>query len=220
MAELELYNSAVCPFAQRVRLALLEKAIPFKTIEIDLQRKPKNFQDISPYGKVPVLKHGAHRVWESAIINEYLDDAFPEPPLLPRSPIRRAQARIWINFADSRLFATTGSLLYAGEPSLRPAFAKDLADQLRFLEQESLQHISDKEPYWLGKEVSLVDLTYYPWFEQLVVLEKFRDFTMPEGLPRLRAWRETMATRESVQAIARPPDFYIEHYAQRQAQLV
>lgn len=111
MTEIELYSAALCPFAHRTRLALIEKGLPFKLIEIDLRNKPANFREISPYGKVPVLKHGKNRVWESAIINEYLDETFPECPLLPKSPIQRAQARVWINFADTRLFATTGKVL-------------------------------------------------------------------------------------------------------------
>lgn len=103
MTEIEIYSAALCPFAQRSRLTLSEKGVPFELIEIDLQNKPANFLEISPYGKVPVLKHGDHRLWESTIINEYLDEIFPEPPLLPKEPIQRAHARIWINFADTRL---------------------------------------------------------------------------------------------------------------------
>lgn len=58
MAEIEIYSAVLCPFAHRSRLTLQEKGIPFKLIEIDLQNKPANFKEISPYGKVPVLKHG------------------------------------------------------------------------------------------------------------------------------------------------------------------
>ncbi|HEY9905093.1 MAG TPA: glutathione S-transferase family protein, partial [Candidatus Sericytochromatia bacterium] len=83
MAEIEIYSATVCPFAHRSRLVLLEKEIDFELIEIDLQNKPEGFTEISPYGKVPVIKHGDERVWESAIINEYLDEVFPEPPLMP-----------------------------------------------------------------------------------------------------------------------------------------
>lgn len=106
MAEIEIYSATVCPFAQRSRLALLEKGIDFKLIEIDLQNKPEGFTDISPYGKVPAIKHGNDRVWESAIINEYLDEVFPEPSLMPRDPIGKALARIWIDFANTRFVPT------------------------------------------------------------------------------------------------------------------
>jgi glutathione S-transferase len=74
MSEIEIYSAVLCPFAHRSRLTLIEKGVPFNLIEIDLQNKPANFGEISPYGKVPMLKHRNHRVWESAIINEYLID--------------------------------------------------------------------------------------------------------------------------------------------------
>jgi glutathione S-transferase len=214
MSEIEIYSATLCPFAHRSRLTLLEKNVPFQLIEIDLQNKPANFLEISPYGKVPVLKHGDRRVWESAIINEYLDETFPEPPLLPKEPIQRAQARIWINFADTRLFAATGKLLYSREPQQQTVVLKELAEHLLFIEHEALQKLSDSAPYWLGTEISLVDLTYYPWFEQLNVLEYFFEFQLPPGLDRLKKWWQTVANRESVRAIAHSPEFYIERYTQ------
>jgi len=217
MAEIEIYSAVLCPFAHRSRLTLLEKGIPFKLIKIDLQNKPANFGEISPYGKVPVLKYGDHRVWESAIINEYLDEAFPERPLLPKEPMQRAQARIWINFADTRLFATTGKLLYSEDPQPQTTVLKELTEHLLSIEHEGLSKISDSEPYWLGK-LSLVDVTFYPWFEQLAVLEHFRGFQLPSGLEHLRKWWEAVANRDSVRSIAKSQDFYLERYA-RFAQL-
>jgi glutathione S-transferase len=213
MSEIEIYSAVLCPFAHRSRLTLLEKRVPFKAIEIDLQNKPTNFAEISPYGKVPVLKHGDNRVWESAIINEYLDETFPEPPLLPKAPMPRAQARIWINFADTRLFAATGKLLYGRDPQPQTAVLQELAEHLLFMEHQGLQKMSDSRPYWLGKELSLVDLTFYPWFEQIAVLEHYRGFQMPAGLDRLKQWWETLAERESVRSIANSPEFYLERYA-------
>jgi glutathione S-transferase len=214
MSEIELYSAVLCPFAHRSRLTLIEKGISFKLIEIDLRNKPANFGEISPYGKVPVLKHGNNQVWESAIINEYLDEAFLENPLLPQEPILRAQARIWINFADTRLFADTGKLLHGQNPQQQAGGAKEIAEHLLFIEHEGLKNISDDRPYWLGSEISLVDLTYYPWFEQWAVLERYRGFQWPTGLERLNKWWQTVANRKSVQSIAKPQEFYIEQYAQ------
>jgi glutathione S-transferase len=213
MADLEIYSAVLCPFAHRSRLALLEKGVPFKLIEVDLYNKPANFKDISPYGKVPVLKHGDNCVGESAIINEYLEEAFPEHPLLPKSALERAQARIWINFADTRLFATTSKLLHSRDPQPSVEQLKELAEHLRFIE-EGLQTLSKEGPYWLGSAISLVDLTYYPWFEQWTVLAHYRGFQFPHGLDRLKQWWEAVATRDSVQAIAKSEDFYIQRYAQ------
>ncbi|HEY9846678.1 MAG TPA: glutathione S-transferase family protein [Candidatus Caenarcaniphilales bacterium] len=213
MAEIEIYSAALCPFAHRARLTLREKGIPFQLIEIDLQNKPPHFREISPYGKVPVLKYGNKRVWESANINEYLDETFPDPPLFPKEPFQRAQARIWINFVDTRLFAVTGKLLYSPAPQQQAEAAKELVEHLQFIEA-GLQNLSEAGPYWLGAEMSLVDLTYYPWFEQLAVLEHFRGFHLPTGLDRLKHWWEAVANLESVKAIAKPQEFYLERYAQ------
>jgi glutathione S-transferase len=211
MADIQIYSAVLCPFAHRVRLVLLEKGVRFELIEIDPQNKPANFLEISPYGKVPVLIHGDNRVWESAIVNEYLEETFPDPPLLPTEPIQRAQARIWINFADTRLFAASGKLLY-GRDSQPAAILNELTEHLLFIEREGLAKISDREPYWLGSELSLVDLTFYPWFEQINVLEHFRGLQIPPGLDRLQQWQAAVAEREEVRSIANPPEFYLERY--------
>jgi glutathione S-transferase len=218
MSQIQIYSAILCPFAHRVRLTLQAKGIQFELIEIDLQNKPANFLEISPYGKVPVLKHGDNCIWESAIVNEYLDEVFPMPPLLPTDPMQRAKARIWINFADTRLFATTGKLLY-GRDRHPTALLTELCEHLLFIEREVLRKNPSHAAYWLGTELSLVDLTFYPWFEQLNVLEHFRGFQLPSGLDRLQEWWVAVAERESVKSIANPPEFYLERYG-RLAQIV
>lgn len=214
MAEVKIYSAVVCPFAHRSRLTLLEKGVDFELIEIDLQNKPAGFTDISPYGKVPAINHGNERVWESAIINEYLDEAFPEPPLLPRDPIGRAQARIWIDFANTRFVPTHSNLLRNPDPQQQKEAAEELHKHLLFIENEGLGKLSGDGPYWFGESVSLVDLTYYPWFERLPVLEHYRGFQLSSSeFPRLNRWREAVSQRDSVKAIANPKEFYLERYS-------
>jgi glutathione S-transferase len=218
MSTIQLYSAILCPFAHRVRLTLREKGVPFESIEIDLQNKPANFLEISPYGKVPVLKHGDNRIWESAIINEYLEETFPDPPLLPTKPIQRAQARIWINFADTRLFATTGKLLHSRDPH-PTASLNELSEHLLFMDREGLRKNPASTPYWLGTELSLVDLTFYPWFEQLAVLEHFRGFGLRSGLDRLQEWHTAVAQQDTVRSIANSPEFYLERYGRLAQQM-
>lgn len=213
MAEVTIYSAVVCPFAHRSRLALLEKGVDFELIEIDLQNKPQGFTDISPYGKVPAIKHGEHRVWESAIINEYLDEVFPEPPLLPREPIAKAQARIWIDFANTRLVAAFTNLLRNPDPQQQKDAAEELRNHLQFIETEGLGKLSGDGPYWFGESISLVDLTLYPWFERWPVIEHYRGFQLLSDFPRLQQWRDAVSQRESVKAIANPKEFYLERYA-------
>lgn len=212
MAEIEIYSAAVCPFAQRSRLVLLEKGIDFEVIEIDLQNKPTNFLEISPYGKVPVIRHGDNRVWESAIVNEYLEEVFPKPALLPTNPAQRALARIWIDFANTKLIPAFYKLLLSQEPEKQQEWTEELTKHLYFIEHEGLRNLSDG-PYWLGDEVGLIDISYYPWFERWSALEHYRGVTVPEDCTRLLAWWQSMKDLPSVQATASPREYHIEQYA-------
>jgi glutathione S-transferase len=127
MPQIKIYSAVVCPYAHRSRLVLQEKGVDFELIEINLQNKPEGFTDISPYGKVPAIAHGDQRVWESAVINEYLDEVFPNPPLLPSSPIAKAQARIWIDFANTRLVPAFSTLLRSPDVSQQEAAKQELS---------------------------------------------------------------------------------------------
>jgi glutathione S-transferase len=82
----------------------------------------------------------------------------------------------------------------------------------RFLERHALAIHGG--PYWLGDEFSLADVAFFPWFEQLAVLERFRKFVMPAECNRILAWREVVAVRRGVQAMVRSSHFYVHGYAQ------
>ncbi len=213
MTKLRLYSAKACPFAHRTRLVLQEKAVDFELTEVDLQNKPQGFTDVSLYGKVPAIEHGGHRIWESAVINEYVEEVFPDPPLLPRDPGKRAQARIWIDYANTRLVPAFAQLLRAETPEQEAEGRKALGDVLVFIEREVLAKSSAHGPYWLGADVSLVDLSLYPFFERLPALERLRGFAVPAELTRLRAWHEALEQRDSVRAIQTPVDVYVERYA-------
>lgn len=213
MADLKIYSAVVCPYAHRSRLVLLEKGVEFQLIEIDLQNKPEGFTEISPYGKVPAITHGDKRVWESAIINEYLDEVFPEPPLLPANPADKAQARIWIDFANTRFVNAYSNLLRSPDEQQQKQAAEELYNHLHLLENEGLGNLSKEGPYWFGKNISLVDLTFYPWFERWPAIEHYRGFYRLAEFPRLQQWREAVSQRKSVAAVANPKEFYIERYA-------
>ncbi len=217
MSDLELFSMPLCPFAHRVRLVLAEKGIAYRLTEIDLGNKPPAFLEVSPYGKVPALRHGKTHICESAIINEYLDETFPAPPLLPRDPAGRARARFWIDFANARLFAVTASLLYGPHRNNPAPALEQIASALRFIETEALAKRPANGPYWLGPDLSLADLTFYPWFEQLAALEQLRGVHMPSGLVRLTDWRDAVAQRSAVRAIAKPAQFYLDHYPHHEA---
>ncbi|AUX39477.1 glutathione S-transferase [Sorangium cellulosum] len=213
MTKLRLYSAKACPFAHRTRLVLQEKGIDFELSEVDLQNKPRAFVDASLYGKVPAIEHEGHRIWESAIINEYLEEVFPDPALLPREPGKRALARIWIDHANTRLVPAFAQLLRAETPEKEEEGRKALGEVLAFIEREALARSSERGPYWLGAEVSLVDLSFYPWFERLPAVDRLRGFSIPAELTRLKGWIDAVEARPAVRAVANPVEFYVERYA-------
>lgn len=216
MTSVQIFSANACPYAQRSRLTLLEKGVPFEVTEIDLRDKPDWFADVSPYGKVPVLKHGENRVWESAVVNEYLDEVFPEPSLMPKDPAKRAIARIWIDFANTKFTTAFYKLLISQEPEKQEEWTAELRQHLLFMEREGIGKLSDGTagPYWFGASLSLVDLTYYPWFERFPVLTHYRGMALPQECDRLRGWLAAMQERASVRQTANPADYHIEQYSQ------
>ena len=212
MSKLTLYSARACPFAHRSRLVLAEKGVAFELVEIDLANKPAWFGNVSLYGKVPAVEHAGQRIVESAVINEYIEETFPEPHLLPAEPARRALARIWIDFANTRLAAAYTKVLFGATEAEREAAKAELSAALLRLEQEALPQLSGNGPYWLGAQPSLVDFTFYPWFERLPALEQHSGLQLPSTLDRLQRWREAVRARPSVQAIANPVSFYLERY--------
>lgn len=209
MSNIQLYFAKASTFSQRTRVVLLEKGIDFTPIEIDLQNKPDGYTQISHYGKVPAIKHGDVEIYESAIINEYLDEVFPEPPLLPRDPAAKAIARIWIDYANTRLVPAFNKFLRGKDSQEQEQGRREFTEVLLYIEQEGL----GKGDYLLGDQFSLVDISFYPWFERLPLLEHFRKFTLPAETPRLQTWWNLVGDRSSIQAVANPVDFYLQRFA-------
>ncbi|MBI3001038.1 MAG: glutathione S-transferase family protein [Deltaproteobacteria bacterium] len=97
-------------------MVLAEKRLPYDLIEVDLKNKPKDLLELNPYGKVPVLVDDDAVIYESAIIDEYLEEKFPEPPLMPRDPTARARVRIWVDFCNTRLQAAGSDVAHGNDP--------------------------------------------------------------------------------------------------------
>lgn len=216
MSTIELYSFEGCPYAQRSRMTLLEKGLDFQLTEIDLFNRPAWFRDISPYGKVPVLRHAGATIYESAIINQYLDEMFPSPPLMPATPALRAQARIWMDYCETRFLVVTHKLMSeAGDAARRDDNLGRLTEVLRFIEQEGLRKLGDG-PYFFGEHVSLVDLQFSPFFERFGTYEVLGGATWPADCTRLKEWFGAMQSRASYRATARPVEYHLE--ARRQMQ--
>jgi glutathione S-transferase len=215
MTDIKLYSARACPFAHRSRLVLGEKRVAFELVEIDLANKPAWYSSVSLYGKVPALEHNGQRIVESAVINEYLEEVFPEPRLLPRDAAQRALARIWIDFANTRLAPAFTKVLWGSSPADQDAGKKELLAALELVEREALGKLSGSGPYWFGGEPSLVDFTFYPWFERLRAFEQHAGFEVPRGLERVLRFWDALSQRESVKAIENSTEFYLERYRAR-----
>jgi glutathione S-transferase len=220
MAKLELVSSVVCPFAQRSRIALLEKGVPFGTREIayvgDSFDKPRWFLDLTPTARVPVLKHGGNVIYESDIVNEYLDETFPEPPLMPADLAARAHVRIWLSFSNGQFLQGFYGVIMSQETRKQEFYKAEFAERLRYMEREGLAKLSGKGPYWLGDKITLADISFYPFFERISVLTHYRGFKLPDECARLKAWAAAMQQRPSVAATRETDAFHIDvyrHYA-------
>ena len=214
MPALELFSFAACPYAQRTRMVLAEKALDFDLVEIDLHNRPAWFREVSPYGKVPVLRHAGRIVYESAIINQYLDEAFPAQPLMPADPWGRAVARIWMDYCDSRYLPAVQRLMAGRGDAARRAGAQEaLREVLRFMEHEGLRKLGDG-PYWLGPAPTLVDFHYLPFFERFAVYQELAGADWPADCTRLRGWYEAAGQRPSFIGTRHTLDFHLAQQRQ------
>src|SRR5438067_5873497 len=98
-----LYDAPRCPYCARVRIVLAEKGVEYESVEIDLADRPAWLYEKNPSGKVPVLEEDGFVLPESVVIMEYLEERYPDPPLLPADPGDRALVRLWIERFDDLL---------------------------------------------------------------------------------------------------------------------
>lgn len=198
---MKLYEAVPSSNCDRVKIVLHEKGLDHETVRIDLQKgeqKNPEFLKLNPYGKVPVIVDGDKVLFESCIINEYLDETYPNPPLMPDDPYTRAWGRVLIdyglNYLHAPYWALRGEMLKEESDRDRAIIEEKrqtLRDLLRYLEAE----LGDK-PYFLG-EVSLADIALVTRFFRM---ESYGAMPAPL-LPRLGAWLQRMKARPSVRSI-------------------
>ncbi|MGO4716165.1 glutathione S-transferase family protein [Bradyrhizobium sp. 2TAF24] len=191
-APLKLISHKLCPYVQRVAIALAEKGVPFERIDIDLANKPDWFLAISPLGKTPVLQVGDTAIFESAVILEYLEETQPHP-LHPADPLARAEHRGWIEFNSAVLGDIWGLETAKDEAAFR---AKVTALEQKFARLETRLMA---QPWFDGASFSLVDAVFAPAFRYFDVIDRIGDFGIFTGKPKLNRWRASLAERPSVQ---------------------
>ena len=163
---IKLYDFKSSPNCQRVKVVLAEKNLPYEIVPIDLQKKEQKtpeYLKLNPYGKVPVLTDDSTVLYESLIINEYLEEKYPNPPLMPKDPAKRAKARILVDYGmahfDSAYQKLRMELMKEAKEQSQPIIDGAKAD-LKKLLQRFEEELGNQE-YLLG-EFSLVDATIAP----------------------------------------------------------
>jgi glutathione S-transferase len=189
--KLTLISHPLCPYVQRVAIALAEKSLPFTRVDIDLAAKPGWFLAISPLGKTPVLRVDDAAIFESAVILEYLEETH-EPRLHPADPLDRADHRAWIEVSSSILNDIAG-FYGAATPENFAAKTKALAEKFGYVEGR----LSDG-PYFAGRDFSLVDAAFAPVFRYFEVFDTIADFAILAGKPKTTEWRQALRERSPV----------------------
>ena len=203
----QLISFKICPFVQRTVIALREKGVDYDVTYIDLAARPAWFKAISPLGKVPVLRVGDATIFESAVINEYLDEVYA-PRLHPSNPLQRAHNRAWIEFA-SALTQNQYQLCLADTPA-RFAAARERVDA----DLDQLEHQLSAGPYFNGADFSLVDASLAPVLLRFAIMQRNIDLDIYTIRPRLATYRSAVLTRPSVVDSVVPEftELFIEYF--------
>jgi RNA polymerase-associated protein len=154
-AMMNLYSGTTDPFSHRCRIVLFEKGMDFQVVDVDLFNKPEDIAVTNPYGRVPVLVDRDLVLYEANIINEYIDERFPHPQLMPPDPLMRARARQLLHTLELELFSHIEALEKNQKGVDKPR--AHVRDQLT-----QLAPIFAKQKFMLGDEFSMLDVAIAP----------------------------------------------------------
>ena len=180
-----LYSGTTCPFSQRCRNVLYEKGMDFQIVDVDLHNKPEDLAVMNPYNQVPVLVERDLMLYESNIINEYIDDRFPHPQLMPADPVMRARARLFLFRFEHELFTHVETLEKGNQR---------FVDKARVSIRDNLAQIAPvftKQKYMLGDEFSMLDVAIMPLLWRL----DYYDIQLPKQAAPIMKYAERLFSR-------------------------
>jgi RNA polymerase-associated protein len=180
-----LYSGTTCPFSQRCRNVLYEKGMDFQIVDVDLHNKPEDLAVMNPYNQVPVLVERDLMLYESNIINEYIDDRFPHPQLMPADPVMRARARLFLFRFEHELFTHVETLEKGNQR---------FVDKARVSIRDNLAQIAPvftKQKYMLGEEFSMLDVAIVPLLWRL----DYYDIQLPKQAAPIMKYAERLFSR-------------------------
>jgi stringent starvation protein A len=153
---MRLYSGSTCPYSHRCRIVLFEKGMDFEVIDVDLMNKSEDVAAINPYGKVPVLVERDLVLYEANIINEYIDERFPHPQLMPPDPVMRGRARLFLHRFEQEIYSQV-ELIERG--------VVKQADKARAVIRDNLTQLAQilaSQKFLLGDEFSMLDVAIAP----------------------------------------------------------
>jgi RNA polymerase-associated protein len=153
---MKLYSGTSDPYSHRCRIVLFEKGMDFEVIDVDLMNKSEDVAAINPYGKVPVLVERDLVLYEANIINEYIDERFPHPQLMPPDPVMRGRARLFLHRFEQEIYSQVEVIEHGVSKAADKARA-GIRDNLTQLAQ-----ILTSQKFLLGDEFSMLDVAIAP----------------------------------------------------------
>jgi glutathione S-transferase len=178
-------------------MVLHEKGIDFEVHEVDLGNKSEEFLSVSPYGKVPVLRVNGTSLYESNVVNEYLDEVYDSPKLMPQNPEQRALVRSWMAFADDYFFAS----VYRVRMGLQRGYSEDEIQEAKeklYDALSRLEHQLEGREHLVGK-YTLADIAHAGNFHRLRELAESGEVPLHK-YPNVMAWMERVESRQSYEA--------------------
>ena len=182
-----LYDLGISPTSQRVVATLTHKGIDYDFAETDVTQKerPAAFNAVSPFGKIPVLVHNGCNLIESVVINEYIEEVWPAPAMLPAAPEARAYARQWIAFFNRAVTDREGEFVHIERDRDRKVeICRKILPELAIMDRE----LRTRNGLFLGEELSLVDVAIAPFTRGLAIWAELLGDSDYPGFESLHAY--------------------------------
>ena len=214
---LKLYSGWFCPFVQRAWAVLEEKKIPYQYVEVNPYNKPQSLLSLNPRGLVPTLQYDNKPLYESTVICEFLEEAYPGygPRLMPDDIYSRARTRIWTDYCTSRIIPSFHGYLQfqpMDDKEGLEAARQDFLSKLRDLASE----LHPTGPFFLGSEPSLIDFVVAPWINRLWVFDHYKGgLNIPDNdkvWQRLVEWKKAIEERPSMRDTLSERGHYLPIY--------
>lgn len=184
-----LYSGINDPYSHCTRIVLFEKDVECRIIEVDPNKKPRELADLNPYNQVPTIVDRDLVLYDSLIINEYLDERLPHPPLMPVDPVSRGRARLMLMRFNQDWYTLLPTLT-GGERRAVTRARNTIRDGLTVISQ-----IFKEQPFVLGEEFSLVDCSLAPILWRL----DFYGINLPRQAKAIMDYAERVFARKSFQ---------------------